>query len=564
MRVRLARTAGFCMGVRRAIDLALDAVDGPGEVFTAGPLVHNNQAVEMLRARGVKDKEDPPPSSVVLVRAHGLPPDEIERLRARGCTLVDATCPRVRAGQRKVEAWAKEGRHVIIAGDPGHAEVRGLVARAGEKVSVVSSPGEARSVEVSGPAAFIAQTTFNAARFNEMESTLRSRLEGLEIARSICSSTAERQEELRTLSQTADAIVVVGGRHSANTRRLAEIAGESAAAVFHIETADELDDRAFEDCSTVVVTAGASTPAWVTQGVVERLRLYGGPLRGLLRGFEHIFVATSFFLALGAVALYYASCALSGRPPDPFMGVVSFCFAFPMYAVNRLATVDRAATQMSMRAAFSAGHARLLSVLALLCAGVGLAAAAWLDVRALFALLAAEVAGGAYSLRILPHKKRRRKRLRDIPASKDIFIPAGWAFILVGLPAVTTRSVRPADLFSGAFVCLAVFAASVMLDMRDVEGDRLAGAETLPLLLGKKKAQYAVAMAAVLLAALLGAGAALGISTRFGYWLLFMPVYILVELRSHSVRHEFLWELIAGGCFIIAGALAFAWFSFAR
>ena len=558
MQVRLARTAGFCMGVRRAIELALDAVERWGEVYTAGPLVHNNQAIQMLRARGIEEEQDPPPSSAVLVRAHGLPPDELERLRAKGCTLIDATCPRVRAGQRKVEAWADEGRHIVIAGDRGHAEVKGLVARAGERASVISSCEEARSIELCGSAAFIAQTTFDASRFAEMESVLRSRVKGLAVSRSICPSTAERQEEIKTLARTAAAVVVVGGKHSANTCRLTEIASASGARVLHVETADELDGRDFEGCSSVVVTAGASTPAWVTQGVVERLRLFRGPLRGLLRAFEQVFVATSFFLALGAVALYYAASALSGRPPEPFMGLISFCFAFPMYAVNRLATVERTSPQMSMRAAFSAGHAGLLAVLALLCAVVGLAAAAWLDTNVFFALLAAEVAGGAYSLRILPRAKKRGKRLRDIPASKDIFIPAGWALVLVGLPCIASGELRPADLLAAGFVYLAVFAASVMLDMRDVEGDRLAGVETLPVLLGKKRAQYAVALAAIFLAVLLGAGAARGLS--FGYWLMFLPAYVLIELRSSSVRHEFLWELIVGGCFIIAGALAGVWF----
>lgn len=314
MIVKRAAVLGRCMGVRRAVGLALKTAAAEQKtgrrVYTLGPLIHNPQAVADLESRGIhalaKDEGDLG-DSVVIIRAHGVPPELRESFEARGAEIVDATCPRVIASQRKAEDYAKRGYQVVIAGDRDHGEVTGLsgYAQKGARgsprpnriaVSIVASAAEAAAAELSPPLALIAQTTIKDAEYQAIRKVLADRLglpgsladsagtraeAGLVVVDSICPATGERLAALERLAGEVDAIVVVGGRNSANTARLFSTASAFGKPAWLIETAAELPAEAF-GYARVGVTAGASSPDEVVDEVEAALRSglppAGGPL----------------------------------------------------------------------------------------------------------------------------------------------------------------------------------------------------------------------------------------------------------------------------------------------
>jgi 4-hydroxy-3-methylbut-2-enyl diphosphate reductase len=312
MIVKRAAVLGRCMGVRRAVGLALKTAEAERKtgrrVYTLGPLIHNPQAVADLESRGIhalaKDGDAGELSnSLVIIRAHGVPPELRARFEARGAEIVDATCPRVIASQRKAEDYAKRGYQVVIAGDRDHGEVAGLVgyAQKGARgsprpnrvaVSIVASAAEAAALELSPPLALIAQTTIKDAEYQAIQKALAARLAERErlggqgspadsvgteagaafvVVDSICPATGERLAALERLAGEVDAIVVVGGRNSANTARLFSTAKAFGKPAWLIETAEELPPEAF-GFARVGVTAGASSPDEVVDEVEAALR----------------------------------------------------------------------------------------------------------------------------------------------------------------------------------------------------------------------------------------------------------------------------------------------------
>ena len=239
MRVRLARTAGFCMGVRRAMELALQAVhDEPGDICTYGPLIHNPQVLELLEGKGVAAiKEIPEAQSrnggTVIIRAHGVPPEEKKALKEAGfARLVDGTCPRVIKVQAIIRRSAKAGHDPVIVGDAEHAEVRGLLGHSLGRGHVVSRPEEVADLPLLGRVVAVAQTTQSAELFSKVVKALEERFGRVEVHDTICEATHNRQAEVLSLAGESDGVVVVGGRFSGNTKRLYELAGSNGRPAF--------------------------------------------------------------------------------------------------------------------------------------------------------------------------------------------------------------------------------------------------------------------------------------------------------------------------------------------
>lgn len=264
MKVLRAAVLGRCMGVRRATDMALAAAAETGAegVFTLGPLIHNPQAVAELEAAGVRALSESEldarvRGTTVVIRAHGVAPEMREKLVELGARAVDATCPRVLASQRVAARAAARGRTVIIAGEKGHGEVVGISGCAPGSL-VAGSAEEARRLAPEGPITLIAQTTIRAEEYRAIRAELEARFPDLEVVDSICPCTEERLEALAELCAEVDAIVIVGGRNSANAARLLAAARERRPA-WLVETAAELPDEVF-GYERVGLSAGASTP----------------------------------------------------------------------------------------------------------------------------------------------------------------------------------------------------------------------------------------------------------------------------------------------------------------
>jgi 4-hydroxy-3-methylbut-2-en-1-yl diphosphate reductase len=271
MIVKRAAVLGRCMGVKRAVDMAKAAAakEGPEGVFTLGPLIHNPQAVSELEAAGVRALSDPEldgrvAGKVVVLRAHGVPPAQRERLQALGARLVDATCPRVLASQRKAASYAARGWKVVIAGDEGHGEVAGIAGHAPGAI-VVGRPEDASRAfglgpdETRQPLALIAQTTIKKEEYEAIRAALAERFPVLEVVDSICPCTEDRLAALSRLCAEVEAIVIVGGRNSANTARLLSTARELGKPAWLVETEAELPEEIFH-FAKVGLSAGASTP----------------------------------------------------------------------------------------------------------------------------------------------------------------------------------------------------------------------------------------------------------------------------------------------------------------
>jgi 4-hydroxy-3-methylbut-2-en-1-yl diphosphate reductase len=281
--VKIARTAGFCWGVRRTVEKVDEVADrAAGPVVTLGPIIHNPQAVARFAERGigtVHSIAEVPEGATVVVRTHGAVREELERARARGVKLVDGTCPYVIFPQAMARRLSAEGYHLVIVGDENHAEIKGVVSHAQGPVTVVK-PGAPAPEFKAKKVAVLAQTTCVGADFERVVGQLALRHMEVRAVNTICDDTEERQADTRALASEVDAVVVVGGKNSANTRHLAEICRGIQPRTWHVETEAELQIGWFEGCRTVGLSAGASTPDWVVEGVAAWLRSGGAP-RGI-------------------------------------------------------------------------------------------------------------------------------------------------------------------------------------------------------------------------------------------------------------------------------------------
>ena len=267
MDVIRAKTAGFCMGVSLALqklDTALDeaaAVEGPqGRIRTLGPIIHNPQVLAHYEAKGVlcvRDAAELRPGDRV-----GIPRQVEERVRAGGALVVDATCPKVKKAQLAIARATRQGATLLLFGEADHPEVRGLVSYAHGPAYVFGSPEELAGLRLDPGRAHVlaSQTTQDRKTFSGLEAALRARFPGLTVLSTICDATRERQEEARSIASSVDVMVIVGGRQSGNTRRLADVAALSGIDTFHVESADELDAKRFTQKTRAGLTAGASTP----------------------------------------------------------------------------------------------------------------------------------------------------------------------------------------------------------------------------------------------------------------------------------------------------------------
>ncbi|MDD6485499.1 MAG: 4-hydroxy-3-methylbut-2-enyl diphosphate reductase [Spirochaetales bacterium] len=287
MVIKKAEILGYCMGVRRAVETAeLACRESPDKkIFTLGPLIHNNSALEVLAEKGVNVlKEDASDlaadahDSVVIVRAHGVPPLVMQNLKSRGVTVIDATCPRVLSSQKRAADYAKRGYTVFLAGDKNHGEVVGIsgYARAsGAECIVIEHKEDAAAVtHVPEKSVLLSQTTISRSEYDAIAAVLKAKNDALVVLNTICPATDERQNALIELCKNIDGILVIGGRHSANTKRLLRTAQDLCAHAALIETAEEIPQEFFT-LERIGLTAGASTPDFVIDSVEDALLEHG-------------------------------------------------------------------------------------------------------------------------------------------------------------------------------------------------------------------------------------------------------------------------------------------------
>ena len=281
MEITVAKSAGFCFGVKRAVDTVYEQIaEGKKPVYTYGPIIHNEQVVSDLEKKGVRviasEKELLQlREGTVIIRSHGVSRRICDIIRRQGLDLVDATCPFVRKIHRIVEEESEKGNHIVIIGSEPHPEVEGIKGWAKGPVTVIATPEEARAFvpENGKNVSIVAQTSFNYNKFKDLVEIFSKKSYDISVLNTICNATEERQTEARTLAGTVDTMLVIGGRHSSNTQKLYEICKEECKNTYFIETLVDLDTKPFQSFGRVGITAGASTPNKIIEEVQKHVRI---------------------------------------------------------------------------------------------------------------------------------------------------------------------------------------------------------------------------------------------------------------------------------------------------
>ena len=271
MEVILAEHLGFCYGVKRAIEIARQNASSDGSSSTLGPIIHNPQMVERLKNEGVgtvgslEEMDD----GLIIIRSHGVGPKVYEEAESRGLELVDATCPHVKKAQLSAKLLSEEGYTVVIVGEKNHPEVKSIFEWTAQDAYIIETEAEANALPRIGKLGIVSQTTFSGDRFRSIVSCLLEKSREIKILRTICTATDLRQAAALDLAEKVDVMLVIGGKNSANTTRLAQLCATKCK-TYHIETVEELQDDWIKDVNKIGITAGASTPDWIIKEVYKQ------------------------------------------------------------------------------------------------------------------------------------------------------------------------------------------------------------------------------------------------------------------------------------------------------
>ena len=281
MKVIKAKTAGFCFGVKRAVDTVYKQVDScEGKIYTYGPIIHNEEVVKDMESKGVivlrsEEELDRLSGGTVIIRSHGVEKRIYDKMSERGIRIVDATCPFVKKIHDIVSRESAAGAHIVIIGNPEHPEVQGIKGWAGDRVTVVKDADGAGSLkfEKNEKICVVSQTTFNYNKFKDLVEIIKKKSYDVSVLNTICNATKERQTEAKSIAETVDAMIVIGDKHSSNTQKLFEICHKACNNTYYIQTLDDLNLNQLGSVETVGITAGASTPNNIIEEVQNNVRV---------------------------------------------------------------------------------------------------------------------------------------------------------------------------------------------------------------------------------------------------------------------------------------------------
>ena len=281
MKVIKAKTAGFCFGVKRAVDTVYEQVDTcSGPIYTYGPIIHNEEVVKDMESKGVvvlrtEEELDDISGGTVIIRSHGVEKRIYDKLEAKGIRIVDATCPFVKKIHNIVQKESAAGKYILIIGSPDHPEVIGIRGWAGEHAAVVQNADDIENIDFSKnrKICVVSQTTFNYNKFKDLVEIIKKKSYDIIVLNTICNATKERQTEAESIAESVDAMIVIGDKHSSNTQKLFEICRKACNNTYYIQTLDDLDLNQLGSVETVGITAGASTPNNIIEEVQNNVRI---------------------------------------------------------------------------------------------------------------------------------------------------------------------------------------------------------------------------------------------------------------------------------------------------
>lgn len=278
--IKLAKTAGFCFGVKRAVNTVYEQIEkGDKNIYTYGPIIHNEEVVNDLQEKGVQvieteeEIESIQENSIVIIRSHGATKKICDLIEGKGAKLVDATCPFVKKIHNIVAEKSEAGYHIVIIGNTNHPEVEGIKGWSKTPVTVINTEEEANQLEglEDKNVCIVSQTTFNYKKFHKLVEIIQKKVYNVIIVNTICNATSERQVEAKQIATEVDSMIVIGGKTSSNTQKLYEICKEECKNTYYIQTAKDLETVQLEG-DVIGITAGASTPKNIIEEVQANVR----------------------------------------------------------------------------------------------------------------------------------------------------------------------------------------------------------------------------------------------------------------------------------------------------
>ena len=547
MKILLAKTAGFCMGVRRAVEMVLDAPSKhENPICTCGPLIHNPQVLNLLEEKGISVLNNIPDhgSGTVLIRAHGVPPETKENLKKAGFKIIDSTCPRVIKVQTIIRKHTKQDYASIIIGDKDHPEVIGLLGYAGKKGYAVDNLNDLDSLPPFDRAIIVAQTTQNTLFFEKVKNWAIQKFPHYKIFDTICDSTARRQAEVHQLANSVDAVIVVGGHNSGNTQRLAEIAKQTGKPTYHVETESELDLDALSSLQHIGITAGASTPNWVIKRIYRTLEAIPfkkeKSWRSIIFAIQRTLLLTNIYVAIGAGCLCYACTKLqeiTNYLPNVLMAML---YVQSMHILNNLTGTKADQYNDPDRYSFYNKKKVLLVLLALFAGGAGLMTAYLMGPVSFLILVVMSIMGLSYNLRLLPERyfHGKYRRIRDIPGSKTILIAMAWGIVTAVLPPLSvSKNIGLSTVLAFLWSVSLVFVRTAFFDILDMQGDRIVGKETIPILMGEKRALRLLKTILIINIGILLLSSTFHFISIPGFALTICPIFIFIVLSAHELGY---------------------------
>ncbi len=570
MKIIVAQTAGFCMGVKRAVERTIRETFLSKNISTYGPLIHNPQTLTILKEKGVRviDSVDAARSGSVVIRAHGVTPEVLSSLKAKkNIRVCNATCPKVANVQGTIKKYRNRGYSVVIVGDEGHAEVIGLRGYAGDDVMVIHNRDQAALIKDREKLLVISQTTFDVSLFETLALMVRVQNKDVIVKNTICDSTWKRQVEVRQMAQQSDAIVIIGGKNSANTKRLVEIASRDCPCVYAIEESRDLDAKTMCQYETIGVSSGASTPTWLINETLIFLEDASKSGRRRLLKFIGFLIKSHLFSALSAAFLAAGFSRYLGFSRPWMYGAITFLYLYAMNQVNHLLDLKVMRMVDPERYFYLSRYGALFWASYSLAVGVILGLSFWLPSHwPSFLFLAAAVGIGSIYKLDLPRifHFQRSFTISDIPGSKDIMFSLALASVILILPLINGQGQRFSNvLFVFAFIFTLALANSFLNDLKRIHDDKIIGNETIPVIIGEQRTNvliytlYGVLGAAAIVGMLLG-----WIHIRNVYFLIiltYLTAAVILATRPGKQVDSSNIDIIGDMNFLIAGTLAYFW-----
>ncbi len=495
MKIEMAKNSGFCMGVRKALLRIVDELNSSEEkIYMYGPLIHNPQTIEVLKNRGLItiDSLDQLENRQIAIRTHGIPVDENKKIRNNALRTINLTCSRVARVQSIIKKYSSDGYYTIIVGDKDHAEVVGLKSYARAGVHIVSDVDDIDDIAPAEKYIIVSQTTHEREQFDQLVARISKKFNNVFVIDTICDSTRLRQDDVKNgIKKGIDTLVVVGGKNSANTSRLVKIGIDSGVKTFHIETDAELNKDDFKNSKYVLVTAGASTPGWIINNVLEKLYIIKSESSNfVIKQFKHYvellirsnIVSSLASLVMVLLAQLYAEITINIK-----YGIISALYIFVMYSVNNY--LDRSFLIKSNSYKYKIydkyGSYLLFTSIISLIGSLVLASSISPDLALL--IIIPYIFGLIYSTPVVKKtvKKIKSDLLKKLYNTK-IVTSLGWLVVVIFIPYYGNGVSWKVYLSAGLFFFMFVFIRHLIIDLAAFQGDLILGRDTLPTWLGVK------------------------------------------------------------------------------